>query len=164
MAVVAQVRTGVREGRDIVYLTKKTPISHLASNVHEGTRLAAHATTMGRTLLGELTHDELCKLYEGFEFISYSTKTRTTLSELEKQIKEDRLMGISWSHENFEPDIGSAAVIIRDYTGAAVGALNVTGQVSNFDRDTEQAQQIEQKLKLAAKTISNILGYRQLNN
>ena len=46
---------GVRDGRDIVYLARETPNSHLASMVREGTRLPAHATTIGRILLASLS-------------------------------------------------------------------------------------------------------------
>ena len=56
---------GVLEGREIVYLARETPNSHLASTVREGTRLPAHATTIGRILLAELPPVMLRELYRG---------------------------------------------------------------------------------------------------
>ena len=42
---------GVLDGTDVLYLVRRTPNTPLASNVRVGSRLPAHATTMGRMLL-----------------------------------------------------------------------------------------------------------------
>lgn len=151
---------GVRDGREIVYLARETPNSHLASMVREGTRLPAHATTIGRILLASLGARELDELYKGQTLAAYSDKTRTTLDELRKQLERDRANGISWSVANFEPEIGSAAVAIYDHQGTAVAAINVTGHASAFAPDGPLAGRIETTLKDAAREISEALGYR----
>jgi DNA-binding IclR family transcriptional regulator len=151
---------GILEGREIVYLARVTPNSHLASNVREGTRLPAHATTIGRILLADLTRDELRARYAGVRLDAYSEKTRTSLAELEKQLAEDRALGIAWSMANFEPGIGSAAALVRDHRGQAAGAINVTGHASDFAPGNPRLAEIEAALKKAARGISDALGYR----
>lgn len=151
---------GVRDGRDIVYLARETPNSHLASMVREGTRLPAHATTIGRILLAELSPRDLDALYAGYDLEAYSEKTRTTIEDLRAQLENDRMHGISWSVANFEPDIGSAAVAIYDHEGAAVAAINVTGHASAFAENAPLSAEIETRLKDAAREISEALGYR----
>lgn len=151
---------GIREGREIVYLARETPNSHLASTVREGTHLPAHATTIGRILLAELSSQELRELYRDAPLQAYSDKTRTSLAELEEQLKEDRARGMSWSIANFEPEIGSAAVTIHGHKGDAIAAINVTGHVSAFDGNPEEARHIEKELREAARQISEALGYR----
>lgn len=151
---------GVLEGREIVYLARETPNSHLASTVREGTRLPAHATTIGRILLAELPAASLRSLYAGQTMESFTTKTRTTLADLEKQLQNDRARGIAWSVANFEREIGSAAVAIHDHQARAVGAINVTGHASVFAEDGPHAEKIEHELKAVARAMSEALGYR----
>jgi len=150
---------GVLEEREIVYLVRETPNSHLASTVREGTRLPAHATTIGRALLAELPPEARAALYSGQRLEAYTEKTRTTLAELEAQLADDKSRGIAWSVANFEPEIGSAAVVVRDHQGRAAGAINVTGHASVFAADSPQAESIERELKAAARAISEALGY-----
>lgn len=151
---------GILEGKEIVYLARVTPNSHLASNVREGTRLPAHATTIGRILLAELPAEELRARYDRAELDAFTAKTRTTLAALEKQLDEDRRLGVAWSVANFEPEIGSAAVLVRDRQGRAAGAVNVTGHASAFSPDNPRLPEIEAALRKAAKGISEALGYR----
>lgn len=151
---------GVRDGRDIVYLARETPNSHLASMVREGTRLPAHATTIGRILLAELSPRDLDALYAGYDLEAYSEKTRTTIEDLRAQLENDRMKGISWSVANFEPEIGSAAVVIYDHEGTAVAGINVTGHASTFAENAPLSAEIETRLKDAAREISEALGYR----
>lgn len=151
---------GVLEGREIVYLARETPNSHLASTVREGTRLPAHATTIGRILLAELSPAALKSLYAGQAMESFTAKTRTSLADLEEQLRTDRSRGMAWSVANFEPEIGSAAVAVHDHQARAVGAINVTGHASVFADDGANVERIEQELKAAARSMSEALGYR----
>ena len=41
---------GVLDGTDVLYLVRRTPNTPLASNIRVGSRLPAHATTIGRML------------------------------------------------------------------------------------------------------------------
>jgi DNA-binding IclR family transcriptional regulator len=152
---------GILEGREIVYLTRVTPNSHLASNVREGTRLPAHATTIGRILLADLSPKELRARYAGVQLEAYSERTRTTLAALEKQLAEDRELGVAWSMANFEPEIGSAAALVRDHRGQAAGAINVTGHASVFAPGNPRLAEIEAALTKASRGISEALGYRE---
>lgn len=151
---------GVLDGREIIYLVRETPNSHLASNVREGTRLPAHATTIGRILLAQLPREALADLYSGAELPAFTAKTRTTLAALEAQLAEDRARGIAWSMANFEPEIGSAAVPVFDHQGRAVAAINVTGHISVFDAANPHLPEIENALRAAARGVSEALGYR----
>jgi DNA-binding IclR family transcriptional regulator len=151
---------GILEGREIVYLARVTPNSHLASNVREGTRLPAHATTIGRILLAELPPEELRARYAGVRLDAFSERTRTSLPALERQLAEDRELGVAWSMANFEPEIGSAAALVRDHRGQAAGGINVTGHASAFAPNNPRLPEIAAALRKAARGISEALGYR----
>jgi DNA-binding IclR family transcriptional regulator len=149
----------IREEREIVYLARETPQSQLVSNVREGTRLPAHATNIGRIMLADLSPKALRELYDGVELSAYTPQTSTSLDELEERLRKDRAIGIAWSMAHFEPEIGSAAVALRDYRKVCVGAINVTGHASIFAPDSKRLPEIEVQLKAAAEGVSRALGY-----
>lgn len=151
---------GVLDGREIIYLLRETPNSHLVSNVREGSRLPAHATTVGRVLLGYLPDAELARRYGDQDLAAVTDKTSTTLAALREQIAADRLRGVAWSAGNFERGIGSCAAAVFDHTGRAVAAINVTGPEVQFTPGTPLAAQIEAAVKSAAAEVSATMGYR----
>src|ERR1700704_5835723 len=114
---------GVLDGTDVVYLVRRTPNTPLASNIRVGSRLPAHATTMGRMLLAFMTTVEIETLYAGKELQRFSDYTATTLAALEAKAEKDRSAGIAWSEAHFERGIGSAAVPGVGFCGGAAGGL-----------------------------------------
>lgn len=150
---------GILDGTDIIYLLRETPNSHLVSNVREGSRLPAHATTIGRILLGHLPEDELTRRYASAALSRATDKTATTLADLMRQVAEDRRRGAAWSSGNFERGIGSCAAAIFDHHGRAIAALNVTGPEGQFTPGTALAADIEARVKSAAAEISEGLGH-----
>jgi DNA-binding IclR family transcriptional regulator len=149
---------GVLDGTDVLYLVRRTPNTPLASNIRVGSRLPAHATTMGRMLLAYMTKVELETLYAGKELQRFSDQTATTLAALEAKVEKDRAAGIAWSEAHFERGIGSAAVAVFDFGGTPLGAINVSGPVGAFADDARRAI-IGQGLRQAGAEISRRLGF-----
>lgn len=150
---------GVLDGREIIYLLRESPNSHLVSNIREGSRLPAHATTVGRVLLAHLPQEELRSLYSGEALKAYTEKTSTTLDALVSQIAQDRERGFAWSWGNFESGIGSCAAPVHDHRGAVVAALNVTGPMERFEPGSESADRVRIAATEAAAEVSKALGY-----
>ncbi|MFZ1680424.1 MAG: IclR family transcriptional regulator [Rhizobiaceae bacterium] len=154
---------GIIDGREIVYLLREAPNAHLVSNVREGSRLPAHATTVGRTLLAHLPEDVVSRLYGEEPMTAYTAKTATSLADLRRQLDEDRDQGFSWSFGNFEAGIGSCAAPIRDHRGRVVAAINVTGPEAAFDPAGASAESIRVAVMAAAAEISRGLGHASEN-
>ena len=150
---------GILDGRDIIYLLREAPNTHLVSNIREGSRLPAHATTVGRVLLGHLPREALRALYAESGLDAYTNKTATSLRALEDQVAADRAQGFAWSFGNFEAEIGSCAAPILDHRGQPVAALNVTGPKAQFDPNTPEAETIRTAVTQAAAEISAALGH-----
>ena len=161
--VAAQLRLsshlGILDGPEIIYLLRESPNSHLVSNIREGSRLPAHATTVGRVLLGHLPVESLRAFYANRALSAYTEKTATTLTELERQVAHDCAQGYAWSQGNFEAEIGSCAAPIFDHRGMAIAAINVTGPKAQFDPDSAQAHTIRDTVTLAAAEISVAMGF-----
>jgi DNA-binding IclR family transcriptional regulator len=149
---------GVLDGTDVLYLVRRTPNTPLASNIRVGSRLPAHATTMGRMLLAFLPPVEVERLYAGKELQRFSEHTSTTLAGLRAKAEKDRSAGIAWSEAHFERGIGSAAVPVFDFAGAPVGAINVSGPVAAFAQEERHAA-IGTRLRMAGTEISRRLGW-----
>ena len=150
---------GILDGRDIIYILRETPNLHLVSNVRTGSRLPAHATTIGRIILAHREFAEVEALYGSTELPRVTEKTATSLAGLHQQLAADRRVGIAWSVSNFEAGIGSAAVAVFDAQGKAVGAINVTGPDQEFVEANGRRDEIARALIAAANRISHQLGH-----
>ncbi len=149
---------GILDGTDVLYLVRRTPNTPLASNIRVGSRLPAHATTMGRIILAFMPSVEIERLFSGKELQRVTEHTATTLQALSLKIERDRIAGMAWSEAHFERGIGSAAVPVFDFAGTPVGAINVSGPVSTFmaaDRRTV----ISKELRASGAEISRRLGW-----
>lgn len=158
--LVLSSHLGILDGREVIYLLRESPNTHLVSNYNAGARLPAHGTSIGRILLAHLAEDDLRELYDGAALAAFSQKTPTTYASLTRQLEEDRRRGFSWSEGNFEAGIGSCAVAIHDHTGSVTAGLNVTGPEVRFSGDAKARAEIVEAMKAAADEISSSLGHR----
>jgi DNA-binding IclR family transcriptional regulator len=149
---------GVLDGSDVLYLVRRTPDTPLASNIRVGSRLPAHATTMGRMILAFMPSVEVGRLYAGKQLARFSDHTATTLQALRDRVAADRIAGIAWSEAHFERGIGSAAVAVFDFAAAPLGAINVSGPVGAFAGEARRAT-IGKALRAAGVEISRRLGW-----
>jgi DNA-binding IclR family transcriptional regulator len=150
---------GVLDGREIIYLWREAPNAHLVSNIREGSRLPAHATTVGRVLLGHLPPGEVQARYAAADLAAFTEKTATTPEALLAQIAQDRAQGFAWSFGNYEAEIGSCAAPIHDHRGVVIAALNVTGPMAQFEPGTPAAARIRDAVVGAAEEVSAALGH-----
>jgi DNA-binding IclR family transcriptional regulator len=150
---------GVLEGRDVLYIARRTPNVHLVSNVGIGSRLPAHATTMGRVLLANMDATDLAALYDGVALQRFTDRTPTTFAALLEQRKADLASGLAWSDSNFDVGISSVAAAIYDRSAKAVAALNVTGPTASFGGHPGRRKAIGEAVVAAAAALSARLGH-----
>jgi DNA-binding IclR family transcriptional regulator len=150
---------GVLDGREIVYLGRTAPNVHLVSNVRVGSRLPAHATSIGRAILSRLPEPEVEALFAGVPLSAATAKTATTLPDLLLQLRQDQTLGLAWSQSNFEAGLGSCAVPVFDHTGQPVAGLNVTGHESHFAPGSPRRAAIAEALRAAGDDLSRSLGF-----
>lgn len=151
---------GILDGCDIIYLGRETPNSHLVSNVRAGSRLPAHAASIGRAILAAMSEDDVRQMFLGVTLEKTSDKTPGTIEAVIAQAKRDRELGYAWSEENFEAGIGSCAAVIFDHTGQPAGGLNVSGPGSRFvDASEKGGSDIREAVKDAARQASTALGH-----
>lgn len=151
---------GILDGEDVLYLLRESPNLHLVSNVRVGSRLPAHATSIGRIILAHSPPERLEQMLNTRTLVAATAKTPVTSDALKAQLAEDKSIGIAWSVGNFEPGIGSAASVILDGVGDVVGAVNVTGPEQTFLASAGRRDEIAAALTQTTARISQQLGHR----
>ncbi|MBM3487706.1 MAG: IclR family transcriptional regulator [Alphaproteobacteria bacterium] len=150
---------GMRDGTDLVYISRYAAVGAVISNIRVGTRLPVHASSMGRILLSDLAPDELDRLFLGRSLQKYTEQTPTSLPVLKAMLARDRQRGYVISRAFYVKGVCGIAAPVRDAAGRVVAAINLIAPDSRID-----AGQLEGPLKEAvvdsARIISTWLGYR----
>lgn len=157
-ATGASTHLAIRDRGDIVYLSRYASRSTLASNIRAGSRLPAHASSMGRVLLADLNDDELEDIYgDGRVLESFTDQTPRNVKILRAMLRDDAARGHVVSRSFFERGVVSVAAGLRDSTGCAVGAINITAAEQSVDQSTLEGE-FKDKVCEAARAISASLG------
>ena len=147
----------VRDGRSIVYVAKVSPPSVFSSAVNVGTRLPAHATVLGRVLLGDLSLAELRELYPEEHLEQHSHSTPKTVLELFDMAQADRVRGFVSGEGFFESTISTVAAPVRDQSGGIVAALGVTIPTTQIGH--VNFQELLLQVRRSADELSRLLNY-----
>jgi DNA-binding IclR family transcriptional regulator len=153
----ASAHMAIRDRDEIVYLCRVPGRSALTSNIRVGTKLDAHASSMGRALLADLPAQELSSLYVGHAFRRLTDQTPANLDELRALLAEDAKRGYVVSRSFHERGVVSVAAAVWDTTGAAAAAINVTA-AENSIADGALDGAIKDDVVETARTISSWLG------
>ncbi len=148
----------VRDGRSIVYVAKVTPPMPLSSSVHVGTRLPAHATVLGRILLGDMNLDELRTLYPEERLEAFSGNTPNTVLDLFELVRADRERGYVLGEGFFEAGISTIAAPVRDHTDRVVAALGTT--ITSARIDPARSPDLVRAVRACADALSQLLNHR----
>lgn len=150
---------GILDGTDILYVARYADRKALTSRIQVGSRLPAHATSIGRAILSQFTAGEIRRRFQGVDMPRYSDVTPTDIEGLVTLLARDAARGYVLSHSAFEPGIASVAAPIFTEDGTVAGAINIT-----TPEQTTEADILENTIKDAvletADTISEWLGHR----
>ena len=151
----------IRDGRDVVFVAKAQSHAPMFSSVrvNVGTRLPAHATTHGQVLMGDLTLDELRKLYPEPALEAFTPHTPGTVEVLFERIVEDATRGYALSESLFESGISVVSVPVRNDTGRIAAVITTTIPRPRIDVSLIEDGLID-KVRHAAGQLSQRLNYR----
>ena len=123
----------IRDAREVVFVAKAAGRSALFHSIQVGARLPAHATVLGRVLLGGLTGQELAALYEGFQLKAHTPATPTTLAALQTAVEGDAKRGWGISQGGFETGISTIAAPVFNERHQVCAAISITVPSSRID-------------------------------
>jgi IclR family transcriptional regulator, pca regulon regulatory protein len=150
------VSVTVLDGADIVYVARVPTKRIMTISLGLGSRLPAYCTSMGRVLLAELAPEHLAgALPEPLE--RHTEHTVTSAADLTVVLKQVRAQGWAIVDQELEMGLRSVAAPLRDSSGRAVAAMNVSTQVARTPMD-ELHERFVPELVTTAGHISEALA------
>lgn len=116
----------VRDGTEVVFVAKAAGHSAIFNSVQVGARFPAHATVIGRALLGGMSAQDLAALYAGQTLKAYTERTPTSLAQLKKLLDAESAQGYAISQGGFEAGISVVVAPVRGDAGRVPAAVSVT--------------------------------------
>src|SRR5690606_29160902 len=144
---------------ELIYILRVPDRKALTSHIRVGSRLAAHATSMGRAILSHMPAAEIRRRFAGAPLEAYTPHTATDLDSLIALLAADRARGYVLSRSAYEEGIASVAAPVRDADGAVIAAINISTPEATLKGD-ELETTIKDAVLETAETISHWLGYR----
>jgi IclR family pca regulon transcriptional regulator len=124
----------VLDGSDVVYVARIPTSRIMTIALGIGTRLPAHCTSMGRVLLAELSGEQLSERLA----VPIEGRTEFTITdpvELERELARIREQGWALIDQELEIGLRSIAAPLRDSSGRAIAAMNVSTHAGRTDVD-----------------------------
>ncbi|MEZ5840997.1 MAG: IclR family transcriptional regulator [Hyphomicrobiales bacterium] len=160
-AVHESCSASVLDEFEVVYVARVPTTKRVMSiSLNVGTRLPAHATSMGRVLLAGLTSEQLDCFISNAPLQRFTAQTVTEPGMLRAIIDQVRRQKYAYVDEELELGLRSIAVPITDKTGKTVAALNLSTQANRTSRD-EILNGMLPPLNACAARISQALGARR---
>lgn len=137
---VARTREGCSlatlDGSDVVYVTR-VPTHRITSiTLATGTRLPAHATSLGHVLLAGLTGHELDRYLAGTDLRPLTARTIRDAADLRARLGEVRDQGWAMVDQELEEGLRSVAAPVRDANGRVIAALGMSSTTAITDAAT----------------------------
>ena len=161
--IVATLRescsVGVLDGADVVYIARVTADRIMTTNLVVGSRLPAHATSMGKVLLAFQPPDKLTGYFKSTSLRQLTDRTIADEATLRSVLDGVRRRGWATNDEESEKGVRTVSVPLRDRSGDVVAAINLSGHASRVSMRELKRDHLP-VLLAAAQDISRALGAR----
>lgn len=137
----------VRMGDAVVVIARTSGPGAFQLTDRVGVVRPAHCTALGKMILASLTQEQLERFFARADLKPSTEKSITEVPALKREIEEVRRSGIAFDDGEFNLEVRCVAVAVKDFTGAVIGALGISGPVW---RMSIQALQGRAKILLAA--------------
>jgi len=111
---------------DVVYVARVPTRRIMTIALGVGSRLPAHATSMGRVLLAGLPEPELERYLREFPRETFTEFTIVDAGRLREKVAKAREQGFALVDQELEIGLRSISAPIRDRNGATIAALNTS--------------------------------------
>jgi IclR family pca regulon transcriptional regulator len=142
----------VLDGDEIVYIQRQHASRILAMSPTLGSRLPAHAVSMGRVMLANLSEVALEEYLSQATLAQLTPATITDPVVLKQRIVSARGDGYSWVDGELDESICGLAVPVRDANGSTIAAINVS-LLSGQQNEAEAVQRFLPELRQAASRL-----------
>lgn len=144
-------------GTELVVLYRREVGTFYTFDVHAGSRLPAHCTSMGKVLLAALPDPELRQRLAGMTLTPYTPLSLTDPEDLWQELMATRTRGFGISDRESSLVLYSAAVPIIDHRPRVLAAINVSMYVELVDQS--RREELTGLLLAEGQRLSSIMGY-----
>jgi IclR family pca regulon transcriptional regulator len=130
----------VLDDHEIVYIVRMHTRRILPMSPSLGSRLPAHAVSMGRMLLAGLDDAALDAYLASAVLKKLTAATIDDRERLGAEIRRARAQGFAWVDGELDDSICGLAVPVRDEDGATVAAINISLPTGQFMEATAREQ------------------------
>jgi IclR family acetate operon transcriptional repressor len=151
------IQLGVLDDREVVYVAKVDGTEPVRLVSHDGARLPAHTTALGKALLASLPPDDFERLYRRRTLTPRTRYSIVSLETLRAEVDAIRGQGFACDHEETALGLYCVAACVMGRDGKAVAAVSISipGHRMREDRFAEMADRVRR----TASAISASLGY-----
>lgn len=147
----------VLDGSDVVYVARAPSTRIMSTALGLGSRLPAHATSLGHVLLAGLPAPDLDGYLDAADLQRFTSHTVTDPTALRAEVARVRVQGWAMIDQELEIGVRSVAAPLRNRTGCTVAAINVSAPASRVTLDAMRRELLP-SLLAAAERISDMLG------
>ncbi|HEX5192799.1 MAG TPA: IclR family transcriptional regulator [Solirubrobacteraceae bacterium] len=150
-----RVHLSVLQGLETITLLSESPGRTVQATGWAGRMTPAYCTASGRVLMLDWGDDEIRSAYADVEFVAVAPRTLRSAEALVSAVARAREAGWAMVDEEFEPDLISVAVPVRDPSGTIIAALNASAPRHRF---VERVDAAARELLDVAAEITRALG------
>jgi IclR family transcriptional regulator, pca regulon regulatory protein len=147
----------VLDGSDCVYVARVPAKRIMSINLVVGSRLPAHATSMGKVLLASLSAEAFDAYFANARLNRLTKRTICDETTLRRVVKEVRERGWAFADQESEDGVRTVAAPIVDRSQQTVAAINVSGHAGRVSMKELRSHYLPVVLD-AARQISRALG------
>jgi IclR family pca regulon transcriptional regulator len=147
----------VLDGTEVVYVARVQAKRIMSINLVVGSRLPAHATSMGKVLLAYLPPQNLEAYLANAPFEALTKRTVTSAADLRRLLALVRQRGWAFSDQESEVGIRTVAAPLFNHANQVDAALNVSGHAARVSMDELKRRYLPVLLD-GARRISRALG------
>jgi len=129
------VNLAVEDQGQAVYLAQVESRQMMRALVPPGARALLHASGVGKALLSAMSEARRAEALKRHGLPRVTVRTRTSLAALTADLEEARRKGVAVDDEEHAVGLRCVASVIYDETGAAAGAISVSGPAARITAD-----------------------------
>lgn len=141
----------------VVFIHKRAAQNFLQVVNPAGTKIAAHATGLGKVILAHLDDEEVERIYPNEQLATLTDKTISRKRDLKRALEEVREKGFAIDDEESSDGVWAIAAPIRNRNGRPIAALSVAAPRSRVNE--ERVGEWRRVLCEGAEEISQTLGF-----
>lgn len=142
-----------------VYVERVEAVSFVKMDIWVGHRVPVHSTAVGKALVSDLTEAEVTKILDARGMDKRTLQTIATHTKFLRELERVRAVGYALDNEENSESVRCIAAPVFAHDNKVVAAFGTSATTMQL---TEAAlPNIADKIKTAARKISEQLGFRQ---